>query len=1230
MTIRAFPTTLNELLQLRADTTPDKTAYVFLNGPADAETATPLSYAELDQAARQVAGRLIQQGIAPNDRVLLLCQPGLDYVIGFFGVLYAGAVAVPVFPPRNRQHVPRIVGILDNAGATAIICTSSDSERFAKLLQDTAAHRIPLLDVSTIDANPLPVAATVSPSQIAFLQYTSGTTGTPKGVMVTHANILHNLGLILECVGGHDHSTMVSWLPPYHDMGLIGGILTPLYRGYRSVLMAPERFIQHPYLWLRAVSQYRADLTGAPNFAYSLCCRRVSDEQLTGLDLSSLNTTYCGAESVKPSTMQQFSQRFGAVGFDPASLVPCYGLAEGTLIVTGRRRPDPLHTLHVDLAALQQQRLQINRAFDGLDQAAAAAVQADRELMSVGMPMGQQLVKVRDPQTHACCGEDVIGEICVAGPSVAPGYWEQPEQTAATFQQALVGESTQAFMRTGDLGFFHRGELYITGRLKDMIIIAGRNYYSEDIEHSVISHQSMVVPNGCAAFTLDHDDTEKLVIVAEMERTQRKGDLEQVTRGIRDAIWARHEISPSAVILVQPGGVPKTSSGKVRRSTCRAMLCESQLKVLHHWDNGTLPAAWVAPSGETTSIPAPSQTDVDAILTWLRDYARTRIDSRTIDERRTIPPHIVLDLGNRGLLGMQIGAEYGGLGLSTTDMLRVVEQLASIDLTLAFFVGLNNTLGIRPILQHAQPALRQALLPQLATGRMLAAFALTEPGAGSNPRAIQATASLNGQGEWSLFGQKSWSGSSAWAGVINVFAKQADGSGVTGFAVLQGTPGLRMGEEELTMGVRGMIQNTVYLEDACVSDTHRLGANGAGMDIAQETMNFARLGFGATGVGGMKRCIQLLHRYAERRQVSTGLLLNNVLTRQRLGEWVQRTDALSALVKRLAHDIDQGFGVPEDSLLICKVLSSELLWKTTDELMQALGGRGYIETNLVPQMLRDARLTRIFEGPTETLLMHLGSRVLNRGDTLLQYIDGKLGGHAIAADIRHMADQILHDSLRAADQLGTETDATHWAHYWLGNIAQWGLLLAVVEQAAQSKTFDDAALTWARAQYEQAIENSLRQADLRQALPTRAMLDKQVARLTESLQDIEQTLPPALQQPDAWLQDAPPAPRAAVAMPAFDRSVKMPEPTPCTEQEVAIQAWLVGWLRARIPHQSGELNGHTTFADIGLDSILAIELMMSLTDTYGVQVDSSAAWDHPTIGALAAFVASRLASHSLV
>ncbi|MDB5099804.1 MAG: putative polyketide synthase [Cyanobacteria bacterium RYN_339] len=403
-------------------------------------------------------------------------------------------------------------------------------------------------------------------------------------------------------------------------------------------------------------------------------------------------------------------------------------------------------------------------------------------------------------------------------------------------------------------------------------------------------------------------------------------------------------------------------------------------------------------------------TNADELLAWFRTYAERRLNSRLADERRTIPPYVVLDLGNQGFLGLQAPEAVGGLALPTTELVRVLEQVSAVDMTLALLLGVHNGLGIRPIQQYGQPALQARLLPRLATGRELAAFALTEPGAGSHPLAMQATA-RRVEGGWRVDAHKHWIGLGSWAGVVTVVAKTVDPPGVVALAVLADNPGLVQGPEALTMGVRGLVQNTVYLRDAFVPDEAVLGRPGGGLAVAQDAMMVSRLGIAAVALGGLKRCAQLMARYATRRMVGTGRLLDNAVTRAILEDTVGAIAAGEALVRWTARLADGPDPVPQELYLACKIALPELLGRAVDGLTQLLGGRGYVEANGVPQLLRDARLLRVFEGPTETLLVHLGTLANGRPKGCRALLPADLAEEALGACV--VGDDLVWSDFRA-------------------------------------------------------------------------------------------------------------------------------------------------------------------------------------------------------------------------
>ncbi|ODA67374.1 Acyl-CoA dehydrogenase [Methyloligella halotolerans] len=405
------------------------------------------------------------------------------------------------------------------------------------------------------------------------------------------------------------------------------------------------------------------------------------------------------------------------------------------------------------------------------------------------------------------------------------------------------------------------------------------------------------------------------------------------------------------------------------------------------------------------------QSRCTALLQWIRDYGSRRVNSLLIDTRRSIPPNIVLDFGNVGLLGLQVPRAEGGLGLSHRSTAKVLEQLAALDVNLAAFVIVHNFLGVRPVMLSAAEPLRSELLPQLAAGRVIGGFALTEPAAGSNPAGIEATAQKCGDGVLRLNGTKMWIGNVGWAGIVNVVARLTDEAGkpcgTCAAIVSADAPGFVMGPEILTMGMRGMVQNMIRFDDLEIPESHYLGELGAGMAVGHAAMMTTRLALGALFVGGMKRCLQLMTRYAGRRAgICSGRLIDNPISRQRISETLARTATLEALVAHICDLLDAGETPPEELLVVAKASGSEFLWQTADWAIQMLGGRGFVETNILTQIMRDARVGRIFEGPTETLMHHLGSRLMLDDAGLRSHLAGALDANDIADRLTALRDQL--------------------------------------------------------------------------------------------------------------------------------------------------------------------------------------------------------------------------------
>jgi acyl-CoA synthetase (AMP-forming)/AMP-acid ligase II/acyl carrier protein len=574
LTNTLLKTTVVDVLRHRANCQPELTGYTFL---VDGETQTAsLTYQMLDLQARTIAAHL-QSLNAQGSRALLLYPSGLAFIAAFFGCLYAGVTAVPAYPPQPNQTKHRLQSIVADAQATFALTTSAllaDSQ-----IQFADAQQLPPLQWITTDH--LPDAAALDwkapnldNAAIALLQYTSGSTGAPKGVMVTHENLLHNAAMIQHCFQDGEDSIGVSWLPPYHDMGLIGGILQPLSIGRPMVLMSPMAFLRKPVRWLQAISRYRATTSGGPNFAYELCIKKIAPTDSETLDLSSWQVAFNGAEPIRPQTLESFAAAFQSSGFRSAAFYPCYGMAEATLMVTGGVRMTSPEICTVDAAALKdRQAIPVGQT-----------IRKARRVVGCGQPRLEQKVAIVDPVSETQCGESKVGEIWVSSLSVARGYWNQPQETERIFNAYLSDTGEGPFLRTGDLGFMQAGELFITGRLKELIIIRGRNHYPQDIEWTVQASHAALRAGGGAAFSIEANGVERLVIAQEVERSfLRQFPAEEVFAALRRAVSEQHQLQLYAIALLKPGSIPKTSSGKIQRTECRTRFIAGCLDPIASW-----------------------------------------------------------------------------------------------------------------------------------------------------------------------------------------------------------------------------------------------------------------------------------------------------------------------------------------------------------------------------------------------------------------------------------------------------------------------------------------------------------------------------------------------------------------------------------------------------------------------------------------------------------------------
>jgi acyl-CoA synthetase (AMP-forming)/AMP-acid ligase II len=563
-----------ELLQFRATKQPKDKAFTFLdeNGAEEGQ----LTFEGLDAKAKAVGG-FLQSITQPGDRVLLLFSPGLEFLPGFFGCLYAGVIAVPVYPGKREYFLENFQNI--KLDAKADICLT-DRAIFDKkehlyfkkeslknlnwiLIDDIIAQDEYAWNESEINEN-----------NLVLLQYTSGSTGFPKGVMISHKNLLYNSEMIRIAFGHSKKTIFVGWLPLHHDMGLVGNVLQPLFLGIHCVLMAPATFVANPFIWLQTISRYKATTSGGPNFAYDLCSKKIPPEKRETLDLSSWENAFVGAEPIFPSTLERFNKAFQSCGFKWEKFYPCYGMAEASLLITGGLKNEP-PLLFTDDHMVSEQVSETGSKKN---------IFPMKKFVGCGQTSLDQEVFIVDPDTLTICPEGQVGEVWVKGDNVSKGYWENPKATEEIFQNYLSENNKGPFLRTGDLAFKNGDELFIAGRLKDLIIINGRNHYPQDIEKTVENCHPGINSHGTAAFSRNQNVVEQLIVVSEIKREYvRKNNLNEIFMKINTSVLRNHSMQASIIVLLKPGRLPKTSSNKIQRNLCKTSYQNGVLENIGEW-----------------------------------------------------------------------------------------------------------------------------------------------------------------------------------------------------------------------------------------------------------------------------------------------------------------------------------------------------------------------------------------------------------------------------------------------------------------------------------------------------------------------------------------------------------------------------------------------------------------------------------------------------------------------
>lgn len=638
--------TLVDILRLRAINNPSKVVYSFVKSNNEIVDVT---YEYLDRRARAL-GFVLQQELAQGERVLLFLPHGPEYITTFFACLYAGLIAIPIFPPRKNRTEVRIESIIASADPKLAISTAniiSDVSDINNTNKDLFS-RMSWLDIASVEETfhehwEMP---NLEPSSVAFLQYTSGSTTSPRGVIITHHNVLSNLKLIEKATGTHRDCRGVSWLPFYHDMGLVTGVLQPIYNDFHLAFLSPFDFLQTPVKWLKTISDFGATHSGGPNFAYELCNSKIPDDLSDSLDLSKWRVAFNGAEPIRVETLERFSNKFARYGFKRKSFLACYGLAESTVGVSwSSPRSFP------KVATVNQKELEQNGNIVVLPKKDLRS----KQLVGCGIITNEPKVIIVNPSTRAICSPGNLGEIWITGESVASGYWEAPDATKETFH-AYTDQGEGPFLRTEDQGFILDGELYVTGRLKDMIIIRGENYYPQDIEFTVEKSHPSLRSGAGAVISVEINGEERLVVLQELERHYPKDDLPKIISCIRQSIAEKHELRPPEIFLLRYESIPKTSSGKVQRYLCRQKYLNGDLNVIYKWDENQYDNAGydksAAKAAEISSIKSDFNILVDFLTVKLSE--KTKIDRTEINIRSPFARY-----GLDSLVAVRLAEELG-------------------------------------------------------------------------------------------------------------------------------------------------------------------------------------------------------------------------------------------------------------------------------------------------------------------------------------------------------------------------------------------------------------------------------------------------------------------------------------------------------------------------------------------------------------------------------------------
>lgn len=1253
---------LAELLKDRTDKYPDKMIYSYVN---DELHDTPLTYSEFLDQVKFYADVFRNNKIRKGDRTLLIFEQSLEFIIAFFACQWVGIIPIPLNMPGRLKPLDKWEKIGLESQAKAIITGKEKLEKFTQsLTRSRFLAELPLLTIEIMDDAQSLSELEPDTHSTAFFQYTSGSTGNPKGVVVTQQSILSNAKESQAYLGASDESIFISWLPFYHDMGLVCFILQTVYSGCSLYIMQPKDFINKPLDLLRAISKWKATQTGGPNFAYQLIADKINrsenpfkEYEDENISLESLQGFICGAEPVRLKTILDFHKAIARYDARPYAFSPGYGLAESTLIISCTKSGNPAKWLKVNAKALQENKVIIQDSGYADHNKPVLEEEESTFLVSNGFVLENHSVEIVDPwslprylshsidRIHSL-EPNTIGEIWFSGPSVTQGYFGNAEATSKSY---IKSEDNGAiYLRTGDLGMKDdEGHLYVTGRIKDLIIINGSNYYPQDLEHTSCSAHEDLRTDGAAAFSITNKGEESCVLVQELIREAvRYPKFNEYATAIRTAIQKEHGVTLEKILFVSPMHIPRTTSGKIQRSLAKQQTLQSSWKKVLATSNLSAPEhksilPTEAKNKHTKGIASP---ELQRIIEELNLFLKTRVNSYIIDERRTIPPYIVSEFSRRGLMGLTISQQLGGLGCTFSQAMRIVEIVSSADLTISLLMSLHNFLGLHPIEKYAKNSIRKSVLKELLVGGGTASFALSEPGAGSNPNAIKTRAIKEPNGNWVLNGEKCWVGSSSWASYLTILAHSHDEKGkylgLSAFLVVQGSQGLTHCEEAMTMGMRGTVQGHFTMLDVKVQDEYVLGEIGKGSEVLREVIATGRLGINSMCIGILKTVLSRSKRWAENRKVNSGYLIDQPIILKKLNELLWVYEIIKTYQSKFSGWKDEGNQLPELLVSAGKVFSTEETWKGVDYLMQVTAARGYSEHNGVAQLFRDARVLRIFEGPTESLIADIGSRTDESIFEVLRFLanrDDSINPKYLEEEVSALNTKLLSEKLDNHPSRINNQSTKKYVQYAYGEALTYKLI-----SFACRNDISKEANNWLEQRIEAICENAL-SFDLnhldRKRFESRfkdVMGEQELVYTDPEPKNLEKISPYSdlalIEEGFFGSQqvklssnadiDASDSKNLSDLLDKVPLSLYSEKEKSATEKEriKEVELWVYNWLEREADIRLDQYEKQISFSEYGLDSSLSIRLVSDINKQYNIDIEPSIIWSYPTVSELATYL----------